>query len=640
LTGVAITLGPGAWTMPLAPITSLQNGSITLASTSATFPNLTNINGSSLVAGGTASVLALPVLAAYVEGAGFATTFQASGAGNAVNLPSLASITGGSGHLMVNALSGGLVDMPAVTTITARQVQATSSGAGSTIDLSGLSTWSDALQFSTLTVNTSGTVTLNPVNSTISIPITLNSAGTITGGTVQLNAPGSLSGSGGTITATLVNGANVAPGTSPGTITVVGAYTQTGAGTLAVELNGTTPGTQHDQLVVQGTVSLGGTLSISRGYTPTIGESWVIVNNDGADPVVGTFAASPEGDIYTLDDVPLRVSYVGGDGNDVTLTRVVNTVVGRRVFYNQSKFDGNSSAANSSDDAAIATDKSAYLPGSGAATFANITSYSRGINGIMVDLAGPHGAISAADFVFRMSTQVGANNTPSTWAAAPAPVTVTVRDGAGYRGADRLEITWTDGAIANRWLEVISEGNDAGGGFNTNTGLPASDIFFFGNRMGDTGSGTATLAITSALDELAARGNPGAGATVTNLFDFDRSGLVNAVDNLIARNNAGTLTKINISSPPAAPETTGDGGVALAVSVQSDSDRQQSATGSQQALPTPTGTQSIARTSAVVGQNDTVGRITALESALSEAAIDVAIGADDSLLDLLIDDLQ
>src|SRR5262249_48695172 len=96
-------------------------------------------------------------------------------------------------------------------------------------------------------------------------------------------------------------------------------------------------------------------------------------------------------------------------------------------------------------------------------------------------------------------------------------------------------------------------GNDAAGGFNTNTGLPASDIFFFGNRIGDTGSGTATLAQTSAADEIAARNNQGAGATITNLFDFDRSGTVTATDQIISRGNVGTLTKINIPSPPAAP---------------------------------------------------------------------------------------
>jgi hypothetical protein len=230
------------------------------------------------------------------------------------------------------------------------------------------------------------------------------------------------------------------------------------------------------------------------------------------------------------------------------------SIVGRHVFYNQSKFDGNTSGVSSSDDGAIAPNKSAYLPGSGAATFSNITSYSRGINGVMVDIAGAHNPLTSADFFFRMSTQVSANNTPSAWESAPEPATISVRVGAGVNGSDRVEIIWANSAIANRWLEVTVAGDDDIGGFNTNTGLDASDIFYFGNRIGDTGSGTPTLAITSALDEIATRGNAGAGATITNAFDFDRSGLVTAVDNLIARNNSGTLTKINVSNPPAAPQ--------------------------------------------------------------------------------------
>jgi hypothetical protein len=230
-------------------------------------------------------------------------------------------------------------------------------------------------------------------------------------------------------------------------------------------------------------------------------------------------------------------------------------VVARYLFYNQSKFDGNTTGIDTSDDGAIALDKSAYLPGSGTATFSNITSYTRGINGIMVDIANAAGPLTVADFTFKISTQLSANNTPGTWEAAPAPVGFSVRVGAGVSGSDRVEIVWANGAIVNRWLEVIFEGDDAVGGFNTNTGLAASDRFYFGNRRGDTGSGTPTLAITNATDEIAARGNHAAGATITNIYDFDRSGIVNATDDLAARNNHGTLTKINLSASPAAPES-------------------------------------------------------------------------------------
>lgn len=59
-------------------------------------------------------------------------------------------------------------------------------------------------------------------------------------------------------------------------------------------------------------------------------------------------------------------------------------VVGRHVFYNNSAFDHNNPAANADDDRAVAPDKRALLPGQ-TATFANYTSYSGGINGLMID---------------------------------------------------------------------------------------------------------------------------------------------------------------------------------------------------------------------------------------------------------------
>jgi hypothetical protein len=149
---------------------------------------------------------------------------------------------------------------------------------------------------------------------------------------------------------------------------------------------------------------------------------------------------------------------------------------------------------------------------------------------------------------------VGANNTPSLWASPLETPTVTVRAGAGTGGSDRVEIIFTAAnSPKNQWLEVIVKGNDTRGSFNTNTGLAASDIFFFGNRIGEDGSGTVGQAITSFVDENGAKTHSGA-ATITNVWDFDRSGLVSSVDSLAARFNSGTLLKINIANPPAAPE--------------------------------------------------------------------------------------
>ena len=257
----------------------------------------------------------------------------------------------------------------------------------------------------------------------------------------------------------------------------------------------------------------------------------------------------------------------GGTGE---IYRISSTkVYARQLFYNQSKYDGNSAAINSLDDGAIATDKTALLPGAGAATQANVSGYSKGINGIMIDIAGNHGAITAADFIFR----VGNNNSPNGWATAPAPSSVSVRVGAGVSGSDRVEIVWADNAIQKRWLEVISRAN-ANTGLAQNAGLPAgeADVFFFGNAIGDVGVGnTPTSALVNALDEAGVRANGQILANnipLTNVYDFNRDGSVNALDESIVRlngtNPSNVVKYLNIGSPPAAPQADDEGDAGLA----------------------------------------------------------------------------
>jgi hypothetical protein len=253
------------------------------------------------------------------------------------------------------------------------------------------------------------------------------------------------------------------------------------------------------------------------------------------------------------------------------------------LFYNQSgtagplRYDGNNAQINANDDLAIATDKSALLPGAGPATFANVSSYTKGINGIMVDIGGPHGTITAADFVFR----VGNNNTPNSWVAAPAPSSISVRAGAGTSGSDRVVLTWANGAITKKWLEVIVLAN-ANTGLAQKVGYPVGqgDVFFFGNALANSGSGdNATQSIVNVTDELGARNNPATLASnipITNLFDYNRDGQVNTTDALAARNNptsTGNVVRyLSVANPPTAPEASpasDDGVVASALSAPS-----------------------------------------------------------------------
>ena len=133
---------------------------------------------------------------------------------------------------------------------------------------------------------------------------------------------GTLRGSGtvGTLNST---GGQVSPGPASGGPAVLRASsTSLGASSaLVVELNGASVGTGYDQLDVTGTVTLsGGGLSVSLGFLPAAGAQFVVINNDGTDPVVGTFGGLPEGATYIGQGLSYSLSYKGGTGNDVVLT--------------------------------------------------------------------------------------------------------------------------------------------------------------------------------------------------------------------------------------------------------------------------------------------------------------------------------
>ena len=105
--------------------------------------------------------------------------------------------------------------------------------------------------------------------------------GTIGGGPFAINS-GPLVGSG-TIIGDVTNSGQLIPGglgEENLALTITGNYTQTGAGALNIYLGGTIPVNDYNQLVVSGTASLGGTLSVetSGGFTPSDGDSFQILS--------------------------------------------------------------------------------------------------------------------------------------------------------------------------------------------------------------------------------------------------------------------------------------------------------------------------------------------------------------------------
>lgn len=139
-------------------------------------------------------------------------------------------------------------------------------------------------------------------------------------------APGStLKGTGTVGKLRVVSSGRLAPGTSPGCLNSGDLNLVSGAN-FDAELAGNTACSLYDQLRVTGSVSLGGAslnLSLLNGYKPLGGTSFKIIDNDGTDAVSGTFAGLAEGDTLVVGTTTFKISYIGGDGNDVVLTTPV-----------------------------------------------------------------------------------------------------------------------------------------------------------------------------------------------------------------------------------------------------------------------------------------------------------------------------
>lgn len=157
--------------------------------------------------------------------------------------------------------------------------------------------------------------------------INLDTGGTIHGG-IEVQG-GSLVGTG-TVRGDVENSATVAPGNSPGIITVNGSYAQSSTGSLNIEIAGSNPATpDFDQLIVNGGVTLDGALNVSflSGYAAPTGAAFRIIDNDLADAVSGTFSGLSEGATFSVGLTTFQISYIGGTGNDVVLTAASGPIV-------------------------------------------------------------------------------------------------------------------------------------------------------------------------------------------------------------------------------------------------------------------------------------------------------------------------
>jgi hypothetical protein len=270
-----------------------------------------------------------------------------------------------------------------------------------------------------------------------------------------------------------------------------------------------------------------------------------IAVNAGDDALLPDDELDLDGDGDTAEPLPIDLDgnlRVAGGQVDIGAYELEPPFVAtRRVFYNNSYYDGNSAAADSQDDGAIAADKSALLPGRPVGP-ANRTSYSKGINGVMIDVAGLTGTPQAGDFAFN----IWDGNEPGAWISAPIPTDITLREGSGANNTDRVTLIWADGAVTNTWLKVTVK-SDANGG---SLGLTTNDVFYFGNSIGDCdGDGAVADGDYDALvSEFGSHGQIGELAA-----DLTGDGRVDLADFVTMRSRFGQTAQIP-TFPASAPE--------------------------------------------------------------------------------------
>jgi hypothetical protein len=152
------------------------------------------------------------------------------------------------------------------------------------------------LQFSTSYTQTAGSLSLEGGAVLASVPLAIQG--------------GRLAGSG-TVTGNVNMNGHLAPGLSPGSLTITGAFTPTASSAFDVEIGGLTPASQHDRAVLNTAPVLAGTLNVSlvNGFIPADLDTFTILtfpSATGTFPTVN-FPPLPGGLVWQIFYTPTTV---------------------------------------------------------------------------------------------------------------------------------------------------------------------------------------------------------------------------------------------------------------------------------------------------------------------------------------------
>jgi|GEM_PF-657693 len=156
---------------------------------------------------------------------------------------------------------------------------------------------------------------------------------TVTSGSLQISAyynkakinidGGTLLG-GGQVYQVIGTNGKITPGAPYGTLGVLGDLALDSKMNFIANIGATSVG-RYGQVRSSGLVNLGSAaLNIVPSANLGVGQQITLINKTGVGPVSGTFNGLPEGQSFKVGTYTFAISYVGGDGNDVTLTIVSN----------------------------------------------------------------------------------------------------------------------------------------------------------------------------------------------------------------------------------------------------------------------------------------------------------------------------
>lgn len=87
-----------------------------------------------------------------------------------------------------------------------------------------------------------------------------------------------------------------------------------------VQSNGRLEVRPGDTLTIGTTVTLAGHLDVIAPPGLTVGSSFTILSKTSAGGISGTFSGKPQGAVFSASGYNWQITYIGGDGNDITLT--------------------------------------------------------------------------------------------------------------------------------------------------------------------------------------------------------------------------------------------------------------------------------------------------------------------------------